>query len=99
MGPWAPEDRESGAQGGDTGRASGDLGQQAAHLAHSTEAGPCGAAQSRPREKDWCLDKDWFQELWASESLSATPNVFSAQGVHTFPNTQLGPSTCQSFTH
>lgn len=43
----------------------------------------------RPREKDWCLDKDWFQELWASESLSATPNILSAQGVHTAPITQL----------
>lgn len=41
------------------------------------------------QEKDWCLDKDWFQELWASESLSVTPNVFSAQGVHTAPITQL----------
>lgn len=90
----APEDREWGAQGGDSGRASGGLGQQAAHLAHSTEAGPFGGLGAapgyhRPRKKDWCLDKDWFQELWASESLSVTPNVFSAQGVHTAPITQL----------
>lgn len=44
----APEDRERGAQGGDTGRASGGLGQQAAHLAHSTEAGPFGGLGAAP---------------------------------------------------
>lgn len=53
----------------------------------------------RPREKDWCLDKDWFQELWASESLSATPNVFSAQGVTLPPPLSSGQSTCQSPAH
>lgn len=64
-------------------------GQQAAHLAQSTDTGPHGGlgaalGHNRPgEEKDWCLDKDRFQGLGASESLSASPGVLSAQGIHT----------------
>lgn len=54
-------------------------------------AGPPGGlgavpGHRRPGEKDWCADKDWLRQLWASESVSATPNILSAQGVHTVPH-------------
>lgn len=64
-------------------------GQQAAHLAQSTDTGPHGGlgaalGHNRPgEEKDGCLDKDRFQGLGASESLSASPGVLSGQGIHT----------------
>ena len=38
----------------------------------------CPTGPHRPGEEDRCFDKDWFQELWASESLSATPNILAA---------------------
>lgn len=79
-------------------------GQQAAHLAQSTDKGPhggLGAALGHHRpgeEKDWCLDKDRFQGLWVSESLSASPSILSAQGIHT-THPPLPPITQSGVIH
>lgn len=59
-------------------RASKLLTRLTAQSRPSWGAQGCPTGPHRPGEEDRCFDKDWFQELWASESLSATSNILAA---------------------
>lgn len=99
-----PQRTEGGLRvGGGWARPEEGQGKQAAHLAQSTDAGPCGGLgppldttdPGKRRVGAWIKtgSKDCGRL-----SLSASPGVPSAQGIHTAPPpiTQPGVSTCQS---